>query len=358
MGGTCHIVGGGISGLFCAKFIKESRRGLKTVVYEASDKPGGRVFSYDDKDLNCRLDNATHVIIGANKYLRPFVQSGEWHKKCFFWDVQQDTLSDKIYPFIPHIIKSACNTPAEDTAPAIVKQMLKMTFPWTPGMRKIYFSQNDLSQRLINPLCGYADELRLNSRLMKIESQFGRAAALVFGNTTIDIGADDTVILALGSRAYYPLMGGPVFDYSGIVNIFFRTSQPLSLPRGNALIAAVNGKADWFFVCGNILAVTISAANPEISDLEQLARDVWKELDILRGVSSAFVPPFKVFHHKTATIRQDSANNAKRPDNAGTKYPNVFIAGDWTMKDYPCCMETSALSARRAVKTALKANNP
>ena len=45
-------------------------------------------------------------------------------------------------------------------------------------------------------------------------------------------------------------------------------------------------------------------------------------------------------------------NNLQRPQNALTEYPNVFIAGDWTMKDHPCCMETAVKSAKRAVITS------
>ena len=88
--------------------------------------------------------------------------------------------------------------------------------------------------------------------------------------------------------------------------------------------------------------------------MDGLARKIWKQLGKLRGVNSGFVPPFKVINHKIATIRQDAANNNKRPKNAKTVYPNVFIAGDWTMKNYPCSLETAILSAKRAVKTARK----
>ena len=113
--------------------------------------------------------------------------------------------------------------------------------------------------------------------------------------------------------------------------------------------------ADWLFVNDNLLSAVISDYTGDRNDLSDLAIKVWTEIDKIRGVNSAFVPPYKVLCHKNATIRQNEANNRCRPKNALTEYPNVFIAGDWTMKDCPCCMETAVKSAKRAVKTAFRA---
>ena len=74
----------------------------------------------------------------------------------------------------------------------------------------------------------------------------------------------------------------------------------------------------------------------------------------LRGVDSAFMPDYRISHYQKATIKQDTANNRLRPKSAVTEFSNVFIAGDWTMQNYPCCMEVAVQSGKRAVKTALK----
>ncbi len=351
---TYHIIGGGIAGLCCAKFIKQKNPEIRTVVYEAGEKIGGRCYSYDDKDLGCRLDNATHVIIGANKNAAGLLGKPDWQKQCWFWDAAANTLSRDLRRHSGHILKSMCNTPAEQVPQSMVKKILWKLFPWTPGQRKVYFSKQDLSQYLINPLLAQVDELYLNKKLVKIDSQFGRAVQLTFGDGMVDIGADDKVILALDSRGYHALLGGESFEYNSIINIVYKTSQTITLPRGARYVAVVNGLADWIFVSENLVGATISAVPPETARLDELARQIWRELDGLRGVNSAFVPSFKVFNHKIATIRQDAANNAKRPDSAESIYPNVFLAGDWTMKDLPCSIETAILSAKRAVKTAAK----
>ncbi len=351
---TYHIIGSGIAGLACAKIIKEKSPWARIVVYEAADKPGGRCYSYEDADLGCRLDNATHAIIGANKNMARFINKDEWEQECKFWDAHSENVSSNYKDFPELIIKSITNTQPKEVAPEIVKKILWKTFPWGKRQRRIYFSKNDLSQRIVNLFTSYADEILFNSKLIKIDTQFGNAAQLTFWKKQVDIGANDKVILAVDNKSFCRIMGGTPLKHNGIINIFYRTSQKIYLPDNINFMGIYRGLADWIFANENILAVTISAAPEEPGDLQELARNIWLEIDRLRGVNSAFVPSFKIFHHKTATISQDKATNSLRPLSARTVYPNVFVAGDWTMKDFPCCMETAFLSAERAVKEAMK----
>lgn len=347
---TYHIIGAGIAGLACAYLIKQKNKNIRTVVYEASGRIGGRAYSYEDKDLNCRLDNATHVIIGANKNMASFIKEKEWENAAYFWDVEGDSLSGQHQRFLAHIFKSMCNTPPSQIAQNIIRKILWLTFPWTRKKRRIYYSKQDLSQKFANFFMGSADELKLNCKLLKIDSQFGKAAQLNFGSEIVEIGPDDMVIIALDNRNYARLFNETELPHNSIINIFYRTSQKINLPKAASFVGVVNGLADWIFVNDDILAVTISAVDDNKIDLQELARRVWCEIDKLRGVNSAFVPAFKVCCHKHATIAQDEQTNARRPLSAQGKFPNLFIVGDWTMQNYPCCMESAFLSAKRAVK--------
>ena len=152
---TYHIIGGGIAGLFCAQILKIKSPKAKVVVYEANSQLGGRCYSYQDKEFGLNLDNATHVIIGANKYLKRFVLPNEWEPDIGFWDAKTNSVSYQYKANLEHIMKSACNLEAEKIAPEIRKKILRSTFPWGYNQRKIYFSKQNLSQRIINNLIRY-----------------------------------------------------------------------------------------------------------------------------------------------------------------------------------------------------------
>lgn len=59
------IIGGGLAGLASAVFL--GREGLDVSVYESSPKPGGRTYSYFDKEKQIYLDNGQHILAGWYK---------------------------------------------------------------------------------------------------------------------------------------------------------------------------------------------------------------------------------------------------------------------------------------------------
>ncbi|MBE6454520.1 MAG: hypothetical protein E7017_06555 [Alphaproteobacteria bacterium] len=349
---TYHIVGGGLSGLACAWFLKQKNKNNRVVIYEASSILGGRTYSYFNKNLGLKLDNAVHAVVGANKFMSRFIKKDEWLKNKYFIDMQTDTLDNSIIHNSDHILKSFCNTKASDIDNRIRNNILKTLFPFTRAKTKVWFSKQDLTPRIINMLAAYADEIKLNSRLQRISSQFGMAAMLDFGSYSVDIGANDKVIIALDNLACNKILNVNRLEHSSIINITFKTSQTIFLPKGTSFIGVKNGIADWIFVDNNLLTVVISDADIKDNKLSDVAIKVWKELDAIRGVNSGFLPPYKATIFPNATIKQDIKNNALRPQTPLTEYPNVYIAGDWTMRDYPCCMETAIKSAERAVRFA------
>ena len=84
---TYHILGGGLAGLCAAKFIKEKNKNNNVIVYEAAAHLGGRCFSFYDKTLQKKIDNATHVVLGANKEVRKLLRIKDWSNQSYFFDV-------------------------------------------------------------------------------------------------------------------------------------------------------------------------------------------------------------------------------------------------------------------------------
>jgi hypothetical protein len=354
-GVTYHIIGGGIAGLACAWFLKQKHKNIRSVVYEAAPCLGGRAYSFEDEGMNCRLDNAVHLVVGAHKFMSRFVQKDEWHTTKFFVNLDNDDLSESLSDNRDLIFKILCNTKYQDIDAKVKNQILRHTFPFGKKQRKLWFSKQDLSQRIINLLAGSVDEINLDCKLKRIGSQFGVATLLDFGTKQVEIGARDKVILALDNIACAKILKQEALVHNSCVSITYRTSQTIFLPKGASFIGVRGGKVDWIFADKGMLSAVVSDYRTRGEKLSDLAVAIWLELDKIRGVNSAFVPPYKAVCCKNATLRHDSENNAKRPDNAKTVYPNVFVAGDWTMKNHPCCMETAVKSAQRAIKTALKA---
>lgn len=64
-GKTVTVIGGGIAGLSAAVFLAE--KNFKVTIFESSPKPGGRAYSFFDKEKNQFFDNGQHILAGWYK---------------------------------------------------------------------------------------------------------------------------------------------------------------------------------------------------------------------------------------------------------------------------------------------------
>ena len=64
-GKTVTVIGGGIAGLSAAVFLAE--KNFKVTIYESSPKPGGRAYSFFDRERNQFFDNGQHILAGWYK---------------------------------------------------------------------------------------------------------------------------------------------------------------------------------------------------------------------------------------------------------------------------------------------------
>ena len=353
-GKTVYILGAGVAGLAAAKEIKKKNPKNRVVVFEAKNHAGGRAFSYYNKTLDKIVDNATHVVLGCNKNIRSLMQVCEFEPSLKFWDGFHRQLYKEWWKCKDAIKVAIFNTPARQIPWQMIKKVFFKLFPFNYDKRKIYYSHDNLTENLIEPLLTYADEVNYGYKIEKVETRKQRIKSIMFENgKKQEIGEEDIVISALDAYAYEQIFRGKKFEFEKIITLTFRTSQPLFLPENARYFGIVNSVSQWLFKNYDIISITISAANDlHISD-EEIKQEVWAFLSEMRHLKPAFMPPCQLFHHERATIKQDAYNNSLRPVSAKTSYSNLFIAGDWTVKDYPCCLETAVISAKRAVKTAL-----
>ncbi len=349
---TYHIIGGGIAGLSAAKFIKDKNPENHVILYEAAHKLGGRCFSFYDAKLDRTIDNATHVILGANKNVRALTGELEFDGRARFWNGQY--CDNQAQKFAGHILLSIFNTQPEDIGKKLTRKLFWKLFPFMPAQLKVYFSKGNLSAKLVEPLSRYADEIRLGHVLQQAEISKKYIQTLIFNKGKVAVGPKDKIICALDAAAYKRVFGGEEFEFNEICNVFFRTSTSLSLPDEASFAATPDNIGDWIFINDDVVGVTISDSGGITESDDELARLLWKEIRAIRGLKPAFLPPYRVMRYPQATIRQDDVNNQKRPNSAASPYKNMALAGDWTMKNWPCCLEAAVVSAKRAVDLCIK----
>lgn len=342
---TFHIIGGGISGLSAAKFIRKKYKNAHIIIYEAAAHLGGRCFSFYDNKLQRNIDNATHAVLSANTEVKKLLKNEKFYKEAFF--LKDKKIHSRYWQELPLLLVSIFNTEPKKIAKSLLFSLACKLFPFFPMQRKIYFSQGNLSDKLITPLSGYADEIKTGWKLQSFTTKEDKINSLKFNQEEIELSKDDIVISALDAHQYQQIFNGPKFEFNQITDIYFRTSVPLTLPNNIPFLGTSDNLTDWIFINQDIVAVTISnSQNIKLID-DELARAVWQEVRSVNGLIPAFLPPYRVLKHKRATIKQDKKNQILRPKSAQTQYKNLFLCGDWTMKDYPCCLEAAIQSGKR-----------
>jgi len=336
-----HIIGAGIAGLYCAKLIKKHKPKSKVIVYEASEKIGGRCGSTFYKSFNCMIDNASHVILNYNKYACSLINKKASNIR--FWSKCNNKFVNK-FNCLKEIELAIFNTINPDWRCRLT--ILRKLFPFI-GI-KAFFSDGNLEDVLCKPLLKYVDEIKFGYVWVDIKHKDNLINELIFNKENIVIKDNDIIISAIDSYNYNKIIGGYDFEYNTITNIYYRTSMALTLPENQKILGIKNGKSHWIFSGDNYIAVTISDANKNIN-----VEEIWQEICDIRNYNSAFLPQYITLKQPRATIKQDDNNNSKRPSSAISKFDNMFICGDWTMKNYPCCIESAIVSAIRARRNCL-----
>ena len=101
----------------------------------------------------------------------------------------------------------------------------------------------------------------------------------------------------------------------------------------------IGGTAHWVFVRDDVVSVTVSGAGALAGQpAADLASLLWSDVTRALGLPVGPVPPVRVVKEKRATFIQTPANQHRRPPPA-TRWPNLFLAGDWTATGLPATIE-------------------
>ncbi len=392
---TAHIVGGGLAGLAAALTAADS--GYRVVLYEATTHLGGRCRSFTDPQCGL-LDNGTHLVLGCNRAVFDYLQriGATDRLRCLgnqfpIHDLANGTrfAVGASWPRLPGIgsvsllrallallradasatVADACqqhqglfrlvwrplcvailNTPPEQASLALMRRTLWEVL--RSGRRGLagWLPVRSLGETFIDPaataLQQQGAEIRFGARLKALH---GGACIqeLLFTTGPVPVTAGDQVILALPPQALAGIAGAPgvpeaAQTSSAIMNIHFHAPD---LPATAAFCGMVGGLSDWVFRKGEVVAVTISAANGLA--VPNLAARVWDEVLQALQLPPLPLPPYRVITEKRATPLQTPAFASSRPK-AGGQLPNqpenLVLVGDWTATGIPCTIESALRS--------------
>lgn len=407
-----HIIGAGMAGLAAA--VKLTKSDIPVTVYEAAGQAGGRCRSFYDSTLKTRIDNGNHLMLSGNysveAYLEtvdakdsfdvpdeavfPFLDldSGEkWAVRpgpgrLPFWLFDKNrnvpgattgeylralniyfatgkkTVTDCVgnsgalfERFWDPLTLAVLNTPSDQASAILLEEVLKETFFKGSKFCRPMIAKEGLSESLIDPALQYLKakgaEVKLNTRLTKLEGEGATLKALVFGKEKVVLDSEnDRIIFALPPSAlktFFPDQMMPD-QFHPIANVHFKLDEKGMSFGDVPFLGLIGGAAHWLFIRNNVASVTISAAD-SLADLktEEVAHLIWRDVAKALGMDPKKVPKNRVIREKRATFSQTPEQVAKRPNPWGP-IKGVYLAGDWTNTDIPATIESAVRSGFKA----------
>jgi squalene-associated FAD-dependent desaturase len=402
-----HVIGAGLAGLSAA--VTLANAGQRVILYEASGFAGGRCRSYYDTVIDLTIDNGNHLLLSGNwaalDYLRLVggmdamavaerpefrfadVVTGErwtlrpnegrlpWWVLAARRRVPGTRAPDYLAPIgvlrAPPsatvgaamacsgllyerlwrpVLLAALNTEPEHADARLAARVLKETLGAGGHACKPLVATGGLSAAFVDPALRFlrerGAEICLGKSLRRITYAGGQLGELDFGQTRVVLEAEDKAILAVPpvvATALVPGITAPQI-FHAIVNIHFRVAPPPGQPL---LTGVLNGLTEWLFAYPDRLSVTISCADRLMEESrEKLAESIWREVSLLIGLPPD-LPRWQMVRERRATFAATPQEAARRPGTR-TRYPNLFLAGDWTDTGLPATIEGAVRSGRAA----------
>jgi squalene-associated FAD-dependent desaturase len=415
-----YVIGAGLSGLSAALTLTEAGRAVS--IYEAGPAAGGRCRSYYDRELDLRIDNGNHLLLSGNRAARAYIKEigaeDRFHisRRAVFpfldiktgerWTVSPNAgripwwilrgdrrvpetrFSDYIgmaritrikddtivadsmrrgrlyWRLLEPFAVAALNTSSEASSARLLGAVMRETLMRGGRACRPLLPKQGLSDDLIDPavktLLDRGATIRFNHRIAELTITGKRITALRGPDGPIEVGADDSVVLAVPPWVAADLLPGLTAPekYEAILNIHFRHEVvPDGLLAEAGFIGLTSGTAEWVFIKPGHVSVTISAANTMVDDpARTIAAQVWPNvvdaLELDPALKDA-IPPFRVVKERRATFAATPAQERRRPGPQSGMAANLVLAGDWTDTGLPATIEGAIRSGRTAADVIL-----
>ena len=259
----------------------------------------------------------------------------------------------------PLTVAALNSDPAEASA-RLLWLVLRESFLKGEAACRPLMARDGLGASLVDPALALLEKagaaVRFNHRLRALELAGGRVRALDFGGTRVDLSESDRVVLAVPPPVAASLLPGLTApdESRPIVNAHIRLTAAAPLPEGLPFLGLVGGTADWIFLRGPMVSLTVSAASGLVEQpAEAIAKLMWRDTAQALGLDPDVDPPVRVIKERRATFAQTPAALACRPP-PRTHLSNLLLAGDWTDTGYPATIESAVRSGTAAAQIILK----
>ncbi len=251
---------------------------------------------------------------------------------------------------------AALNTPLAKASAQIFLNVLRDSFAKKKQDADVLLAKTDLSALISEPIATY---LRKNGSVVETSTAIVRITETNNGymlQTKSEQYQFERVLLACGPHQLknfaesLPKLSALTehFSYQPITTIYLQYAEDVTLPE--PMIGIVNSLGQWVFDRGQIvgqkglIAVVISAHAPFEQTQAALAEQIAGEL---KRLFPQLIEPLwhKVVTEKLATFSCDYS--LKKPENI-TAYANLYLAGDYTVGDYPATIEGAIRSGIEA----------
>lgn len=407
-----HVVGAGLAGLAAALDLARSGA-VKVHMHEATARAGGRCWSFHDARLDRLIDNGNHLVLSGNAAVLdhcrrigtfdrlhiaeaaalPFhnlADGMEWTLRIpqgpldllrgrmtlppgvGAGGVAADlarlaaagparTVAQTLRRHGPAwdrlwepLTLAVLNEPPETAAAAPLAAVLRRTLLKGGRACRPVTMPHGLGPTLIAPALQMIEELgtRVSWRapLRGIDTAGDRARALIFDKGTVPLGPEDAVILAVPPAVAGRLQGLPApMEGQSILNAHFRVPAA-AVTGAPPLLGVLGGFAQWIFVRGDVVSVTVSAADASGGGREGAAR-LWAEVARALRIDGQPIA--------TRLLRETAATFAATPASLATRLPmrigvrNVLLAGDHVAAPLPSTLEGAVLSGRASAAAIL-----
>lgn len=415
--GGVHIVGAGLAGLSAALVAAEA--GRPVAIWEAAGHAGGRCRSFHDTRLDRMIDNGSHLILTGNDAVARYLARADAPDaltpgEAAFPMVDLDSgarftlrLSNGPIPwwifdansrvpdtraldylggwrlalagpattvaeavpdrgplwraFWEPLTLAVLNTTPEKGQARLLWRVLRATFLKGAGPSRPMFAPQGLGHALVRPALDRLEALgariHFNTVLRAIEEVGGNAQALETSAGRVPVGPHETVILALPPSRLVNVLPGlsPPRDDGAILNAHFVVNAPERLAQCPPLTGVLGSLAQWIFIRGDVVSVTVSAADAlgiMATPRDELVSKLWAETRAALALGETNHTCARIIVEKRATFDQSPEGVAKRL-RSSTPLRNVFLAGDSTDTGLPATIEGAVLSGETAAKHAL-----